>query len=248
MLVGGLRAGGRRVAVQQIVCRLAEPIDVARLRDAWDWTARRHPALRTSFLWRNLDRPRQRVTPSIPLPFDVREVRERSRLEREAALERFLELDRERGFDLGEAPLFRLTHFVHAPADHVLVWTFHHVILDGRSHTLVLRDAFERYDRGDDYAPAPPRPFREHCEHVAARDVEPARAFWRRHLSGFDEATPLPVPAAHSRRGGRHEEHEDLVDADTVAALRTAGEIPWLHAGERGAGRVGDRAQPPRPS
>ena len=110
--------------------------------------------------------------------------------------------DRRRGFDLAEPPLFRLALIRCGPADYQFVWTFHHTLLDGRSHRLVLEEAFAAYEAIRDGAPpssAPVRPFREHVEWLGRQDPAAAERYWRGLLAGFE--APTRVPAAEPRPG-----------------------------------------------
>jgi hypothetical protein len=209
ILFNSLRAGGGLVEIEQIVGRLHHEVDVPRLRAAWAWASARHAALRTCFRWDDGEAT-QLLHEQAPMSFELHDHARLSESAREAELARFLEEDRERGFDLATPPLARLALFVHGPADHVLVWTFHHVLLDGRSFTQVLREVFERYDaegRGEPWDPPAPPPFRLHCEHLAARarQSEPEasaaaradEAFWSEHLRA---ASPRRGAATTSTR------------------------------------------------
>src|SRR6185295_18823631 len=119
--------------VQQMVCRLREEVDVVRLKRAWQQTVDRYDILRTSFKW-SVDQPLQEVHPQINIgvtEFDLVSVAaDRQRDE----ISRYLESDRTQGFDLSEAPLMRLAVFRLGQADYCMIWTFHHALLDGRSH------------------------------------------------------------------------------------------------------------------
>ncbi|MDQ3036665.1 MAG: condensation domain-containing protein, partial [Myxococcota bacterium] len=246
ILFNSLRAGSGMVEIEQIVGRLHHPLDVPQLRAAWAWAEARHAALRTSFRWDGGE-ARQQVVARAPIPFEQRDHSRLAEAARDAELARFLEEDRERGFDLAKPPLARLTLFVYrgndveptgADADapsSVLVWTFHHALLDGRSFTQVLREVFDRYDaelRGEVFDPPAPPPFRRHCEHLHAQteaqrakeragETHADAAFWTEHLRGF--STPTPVPAARTIRGPaarrRHDELETRVGAATVKRL-----------------------------
>ena len=95
-------------------------------------------------------------------------------------------------------PLFRLTLIRRGPADFVLVWTFHHALLDGRSHRFVLEEAFAAYEafRDGSYPSLlPVRPFPEHVEWLRQQDPAAAEQYWRGVLAGFETPTPLPVVA-----------------------------------------------------
>ncbi len=227
ILFNSLRAGGGLVEIEQIVARLDHELDVPRLRAVWAWASERHPVLRTSFRYDDGD-PRQFVHEHAPMPFEQRDHSRLSETAREDELGRFLEEDRERGFDLKKPPLARLTLFTHGPKNHVLVWTFHHVILDGRSFTQVLREVFERYDRadaGDAARPSntpPPPSFRLHCEYLAQRDTTSEQAFWSEQLRGLSGGqTPIAAtnPSHEREPRRRHDELEIAVGVATTTRL-----------------------------
>lgn len=230
ILFNSLRAGGGLVEIEQIVARLDHELDVPRLRAVWAWASDRHSALRTCFRIDDSE-PRQLVHAHAPMPFEQRDHSRLSESGREEELGRFLEEDRERGFDLTKPPLSRLTLFTHGQKNHVLVWTFHHVILDGRSFTHVLREIFERYDRvdrGDGSRPSntpPPPAFRLHCEYLRDRDTSADQAFWTEQLRGLSGPTPIPA-ASTSREPAvrrRHDELELSVGSAPIARLLELG-------------------------
>ncbi len=152
MLAAHLRAPGSGVDVEQLVCTLPERVDAEALRRAWQTVVDRHDVLRSAIEWSGLDAPRQRVLDRVVLPFAVEDWRGVPVETHEDRLAAWLRDDRARGFTLDEAPLVRLTLVVLGEAEHRLVWTFHHAILDGRCFPMVLREAFDAYDaaqRGD---------------------------------------------------------------------------------------------------
>lgn len=131
--------------IEQMVMRFDERVDRCALVTAWDAVAARHAVLRTSFTWGD-DRPRQCVHASVPT--DVTEIDHTVYTEAQSAirLAEFLVADRRRGFDLGRAPLSRMTVVHHGPEVSTVIWSFHHVILDGRSFPIVVEDLFAAYD------------------------------------------------------------------------------------------------------
>src|SRR6185436_1610289 len=91
-----------------------------------------NPVLRSSFSWEGLWEPVQLVHDRVPVPFECRPAID------QAGLDTFLQADRARGFDLSEPPLFRVTFFGDRAAAGRLVWTVHHILMDGRSFVLIL--------------------------------------------------------------------------------------------------------------
>ncbi|HLM73374.1 MAG TPA: amino acid adenylation domain-containing protein, partial [Polyangiaceae bacterium] len=116
----------------------------------------------------------------------------------EAHIAAFLEEDRRVGFDLSQAPLMRLTLFRVGEARYKVLWTFHHVYLDGRSFFTVLTEAFDFYEAlraGTELVMPVPRPFRDYVQWLKARSPAEDEAFWREALRGFSSPTPLPIEA-----------------------------------------------------
>ncbi|GAC1305604.1 MAG: hypothetical protein NVSMB21_07430 [Vulcanimicrobiaceae bacterium] len=112
-------------------------------------------------------------------------------------MRRFLRDDRREGVALDRAPLFRLALFRTGACEYALVWTVHHILVDGRSISTILRDVFERYDASLDGTVVKERPaaptFASYARWAANEDTAASESFWRERLRGFRATTPLPV-------------------------------------------------------
>ncbi|HEX6370476.1 MAG TPA: amino acid adenylation domain-containing protein [Longimicrobium sp.] len=201
MLFQTLRAPGAGLDVEQVVCTLRHAVDAERMRRAWERVAARHEILRTRFQWEGLPEPVQAADTDVALEFGVHDHAALPPAEREARLERCLEEDRARGFDLSRAPAMRLALFRHAADEHVLVWSFHHAILDGASVAHVLREVFALHDGGDAAEADLParRPFGEHVAWLRGRGPAADEAYWTGRLRGVAAAEPLKAGRAAPR-------------------------------------------------
>ncbi|HEV7589423.1 MAG TPA: amino acid adenylation domain-containing protein, partial [Longimicrobium sp.] len=183
----------------QVWTPLAGPLDPAAFEAAWRWAVARHPALRTGFVSEGMSRPMQVVHPRAELPWAALDWRGLPADEVDERREALLAEDRARGFDLAAPPLVRLTLARLAEEEHTLLWTLHHLVLDGWSHTQVLREVLARYAaaRADTaYDPPAPRPYRDYVAWLRARDAAADEAFWRAALEGVREPTPLGIDSA----------------------------------------------------
>ena len=192
------------VDVEQVVAGLHEAVDAPALARAWERVVTRHAILRTGFRWQGLDEPQQVVHPEIETPFVEEDWRGIPAAEQQQRLNEFLRADRRRGFDLARPPLLRLALFRLADEDYTLVWTFHHILLDGRAFPLILREVFALYEvasAGGDLALPTPQPFRDHIAWLAGQDLAGAESFWRESLRGFTTPTPLVVERQRSAGG-----------------------------------------------
>jgi amino acid adenylation domain-containing protein len=186
------------VYVQQTVGSLREDLDVPAFRKAWEQVLMRHTILRTSFRWEGLDEPVQDVYSRVALQFERQDWRELPLAFHQSKLEEFLRLDRQRSFDLAKPPLFRLALIRLADTQYTLLWTNHHIILDGRSRHVLLKEVFAFYDAnraGRVLQLDSPIAYRDHIDRLQQIDFSGSEAFWRDYLRGFTAPTQIDVGA-----------------------------------------------------
>ncbi|NNB93012.1 non-ribosomal peptide synthase/polyketide synthase [Corallococcus exiguus] len=178
------------------------PLDVPALKQAWDAVVASEAVFRTRFVWEGLEQPLQVVSPKGELPWRELDWRNVPAAEQPARLESFLREDQERGFDLGRAPLARLTIIRMAEEDWHCVWSFHHLLLDGWSVGVLLRRLLGSYEaaaRGQVLRLEPAPAFRDYIAWLGQKDTASSEQWWRKALAGFTAPTPLPgakpVPA-----------------------------------------------------
>ena len=192
------RLEGRNVGVdiEQFVGDLAEEIDADVMGAAWQRVADRHTIMRTRFRWADRDEPMQEVVEHVDVPFAVHDLRHLTPREQEERLAAFVVEDRQAGFELDTAPLWRLTLFRLGPARERFVFTYHHSLLD-TSVVWMTEEAFRTYDaaRRGEVAELPERqPYKDHIEWLHAHleeDRAAAQAYYAALLEGFDSPTQL---------------------------------------------------------
>ncbi|HET9380520.1 MAG TPA: amino acid adenylation domain-containing protein, partial [Streptomyces sp.] len=205
--------------------RLSGVADPRAFAAAWQDVADRTEALRTSVHWRDLPHPVQVVHRHAELPVTHLDWRHLSPAQRERQTGELLAADRAAGMDLTAAPLTRIT-LAALPGDEVLLlWSSHHLVLDGWSTGQLLTEVCERYAAltGGREAPAPVRrPFSDFLRWLHEQDEEAAEAYWTRVLAGFPARTPLPydrTPAEAHRARAARVAHREL-DGHLSARLR----------------------------
>lgn len=213
--------------LQQIVCRLDHELDTDRLAAAWRAAQHRHPVLRARFAWQRGNEPHQVIgeadDPSTTIPLSVEDWTDEAAPEER--LTSWLAEDRRRGIDPEQAPVQRLHVLRLAPARVVLVWTFHHALLDGRSFTRVLEDVFDHYDTGSMAEAGIEAPFARHVQAVAERLIEPERAYFAQLLKGVQGPTEIPIErAVVPTDTAPHATVEQHVAPADTAALRALAE------------------------
>jgi amino acid adenylation domain-containing protein/non-ribosomal peptide synthase protein (TIGR01720 family) len=199
-------------------------LDVPAFRRAWQAVVERHPALRSSFLWDQLEEPLQIVWQRVETPWAQEDWRAVSAAEQDERLRQMLQADQRRGFDLAQAPLMRLSLIQLDTSAHECVWSFSHVLLDGWSAALIVREVFAHYralQQGQTVALPPAPPYRDHIAWLQRQDTAQAKIFWGNKLTGFTAPTPLVVDRAPAvtPEPERYAEVACGLSAEAVAAL-----------------------------
>lgn len=213
------------VYVVSVHVELVGELNVAALQRAWQHVIERYPVLRTTFVWKNRDEPLQIVRHHVELPWQEHDWSHLPIAQQQEKLEAFLHADRERGFSLTKPPLMRLNLIRVAPNQHHFVWSLHHVLADGWSVALLLREAFEQYQailRHERIHLEQPRPYKDYVTWLQQQDMAHAETYWRETLRDFAEPTPITVAATPNGAQNAEEIYERLhLSRATTTALQS---------------------------
>ncbi|WP_437505503.1 amino acid adenylation domain-containing protein [Sorangium sp. So ce1099] len=196
--------------------RLSGELDARALELAVTALAARHEALRTSFP-SVAGQPVQRIAPPAPVALPSKDLSALAEQDREPALQALLREEAQRAFDLAEAPPVRWTLVRMDAREHALALTCHHLIADGWSMNVLLRELSLLYGalsagRAPALAPLPLQPadhalWQRRTEQAEARERE--LAYWRERLKGpvppLELPTDRPRPPVQTYAGAREE-------------------------------------------
>ncbi len=180
------------VDFEQLLYRFDGDLDTTALSAAWQSVVARHSALRARIIWHGVERPLQLIEREATVPVTELDWSDLAAADRADRLEHWLGQDRAAGFTLSAAPLLRIALVRTAPAEHLMVMSFHHAILDGWSVRLVLREVMSCYrsareGTAPDLEPAPP--FSSFIRWLGERDAEEAERYWTAELGGVTGPT-----------------------------------------------------------
>ncbi len=179
----------------QLTYMFAAGFDEQAFIEAWQRAVDRHVVLRTGFLWGIAAEPLQTVFRNISVPIERRDWHGLAdEGERETALREYLDQDRSRGFDVVQPPLMRLCIIRMTEQSWCVVWSFHHVILDGWCQAMLLKEVLATYQllregRSPHIESAPS--YRNYIQWIVQQDMKEAEAFWRTALHSFHTPTRL---------------------------------------------------------
>jgi amino acid adenylation domain-containing protein len=192
--------------------RLTGRLDLAVLARALDEIVRRHESLRTTFKLVE-GRPAQVVAPPAPAGLRLIDLGGLDTPERDAETLRLAAEEARTPFDLGRGPLLRATLLRRGEEEHVLLFTMHHIISDGWSLGVLVRETAALYDAFLAGLPSPlaelPLQFADYAywqrEWLRGEVLERQLAYWRARLEGaqttLELAASRPRPAVLSHRG-----------------------------------------------
>ena len=180
----------------QLRLTLEGVLDVGAMGEAWEQVIRRHGLLRTGFHWKEAGKSLQVVRRAVGFAVRQLDWRALSTQEQDARLQLLLEQDRNQGFDFTRPPLMRLMLVRLSEQRCQLIWTYHHLLFDGWSLPLLLKEVFTFYEalaRGETLDLPAPRPYRDYIHWLQQQDMGRAEEFWRERLRGFSSSTQLSI-------------------------------------------------------
>ncbi|UMP06745.1 condensation domain-containing protein [Amycolatopsis sp. EV170708-02-1] len=172
--------------------------------------------------------PKQRVNRACEMRYRAVEIPESSN--QEADFEKLWREQHDEPFKIAEAPLVRWTLVRLSDRHHRLLHTEHHLVHDGWSFALVIRDLFISYralTRRTAAELPKPRSYTEYVEHTGAADQQAgprteSMAYWRRALDGATFDLPLPglVPSTRVRSIPHGDQRRQLIAPELADRLR----------------------------
>jgi amino acid adenylation domain-containing protein len=212
--------------VYQLSYALHGDLNVAAFAKAWEQILARHQILRASFHWEGLEKPVQVIHKQVDLPFQVHDWRALPEAEQQQRLAACIQEKQQRGFDFTQPPLLQIGLFRRAENVHQFVWSFHHLLLDAWSTSLLLKEALDFYkafDRGENLQSKRPRAYREYIDWYQQQNFNQVEAYWRNALKGLTTPTPLVVGRLQANAHGpviNYDERHVRLSATETAALR----------------------------
>ncbi|WP_439852776.1 amino acid adenylation domain-containing protein [Pseudomonas syringae] len=187
-------------------------LDVPRFRAAWQATLDAHEVLRSGFV-SHLQQSLQVVLRDVSMPFVERDARAQSN----EWVDDWANADRQQGFDLAQGPLLRLAVLRTGEQTHQLIYTSHHILMDGWSSSRLLGEVLQRYS--GQTLPRQASRYRDYIEWLQRQDAGLSERFWTGQLAELDEPTRLVQAFKAPDSGQGHGDYLQLIDADSTRQL-----------------------------
>jgi amino acid adenylation domain-containing protein len=182
--------------IPQVCLTLTGLLNIEQFKQAWEYVIARHQSLRASFHWERREQPFQVIYRQVNLPWQQQDWRNLSPDEQQNLLKNLLKSDRQQTFNLKKPPLIRLNLIQLTDQTYKLIWTQHHLILDGWSAGLVIKEVLEIYrslSEGKPFSLPKIRPYGEYIAWLYKQDLSTAHQFWKEQLKGFTTPTSLRI-------------------------------------------------------
>ncbi|WP_422889303.1 non-ribosomal peptide synthase/polyketide synthase [Pseudomonas chlororaphis] len=171
-------------------------LDVGRFQAAWQVALEHHDILRSGFLWQaELEQPLQVVYKQRQVPLVEHDWQHRA--DQAQALDNLAEAARTQGFVLEQAPLLSLVVVRTGANSHHLIYTNHHILMDGWSGSQLFGEVLQHY--AGETLRAPVGRYRDYIAWLQAQDRSISETFWKGQLAGLEEPTRL-ARGAHDGR------------------------------------------------
>ncbi|HEY1352146.1 MAG TPA: amino acid adenylation domain-containing protein [Ktedonobacteraceae bacterium] len=192
--------------------RLNGALQVSLLEESFSQLVGRHAALRTTFVASD-GQPIQVCAPPRPVQLPLLDLRALDEGARRVAMEQLVAREAGRPFDLARGPLLRVTLLRLGAQEHLLLLSLHHIICDGWSIGILLRELSMLYAAGVSGQPASlpdlPIQYADVACWQRQQGLEPDEqlTYWKQRLAQaparLDLPTDRPRPAVQSLQGAR---------------------------------------------
>ncbi|SKA37897.1 Methyltransferase domain-containing protein [Chitinophaga eiseniae] len=217
MLFHSLYDGEGGTYIEQFVCDL-EQLHPHAFIQSWNRLLQQYTILRTGFYYDEFTIPVQCVYEQVEIPVTIFDYTHLDKTAQEEAFAGFKAEDLRQGFDFREAPLTRLALVRLQDNNYRMLWTSHHMLLDGWSLPVLVDSLLNTYEllvTGKELPAVTVDHFEDYIRYQEKQDKAQLEDFWSRYLQGATEGTLLPfIDAAVTRTKGSGVYLEHLLTLD----------------------------------
>lgn len=232
MLFGTLSAPNSGIHIEQTCCVLHSNLNIPAFEQAWQRVVDRHSILRTAFVWKNQDEPRQVVLRQVQVTINYQDWQSQEPSKQQRQLKDYLKVDLQQGFDLSKPPLMRFALFRLSDRSYQFVWSHHHILIDGWCLFIIFKEVLSFYQamslsdgKNEDVHLEPSRPYQDYITWLRQQDLAAAEKFWQHTLQGFTQPTTLGKNKRQDNLSDSspegYEQQEISLSASTTTALKS---------------------------
>ncbi|OME97845.1 non-ribosomal peptide synthetase [Paenibacillus sp. FSL H7-0942] len=170
-------------------------LDLNILQEAANYMIHRHEIFRSVFNFSKLNKMVRVVLAERSILIPYQDLRMYDEAEQKHLIEEYCRSDRKKGFDLTKDLLIRMFVYQTGEQSFNIIWSFHHILIDGWCVGLFLREWFATYEsllHGLEPKLPSVAPFSNYVEWLEAQDKVASSIYWEKRLKGFEQKTSIP--------------------------------------------------------
>jgi len=184
---------------------LTGKIDCDAFLGAWETAVQRHDINRSHFVWHELEQPYQVVCRQVKMVATLKDWSHLSPITQLHDFDALLEKEQNSGFNLSVSPLMRVSLIKLSDTSYRLLWSRHHLVVDGWTSALIAADAMAIY-QSESLQSAPH--YADYFHWLNQQDINGANNQWKNYLQNTTDIKHLPMPKAPIQGHGKS--HQSL--------------------------------------
>uniref|UniRef100_UPI0007822423 non-ribosomal peptide synthetase n=1 Tax=Aquimarina longa TaxID=1080221 RepID=UPI0007822423 len=226
MLFHGLYDKNSNAYILQLAIEFTKGVDVTVIKSSWEYVLQHYSILRTAFFHEDFSIPVQRVYEQVTMPFIELDYSSFSTAEKKNKIASFLLSDRERGFKFNEVPLMRVTLIKTGETSYNMVFTSHHILMDGWSLSILMGDFLQAYQslyKGKKLPTKSIDYYEDYIRYIASKDPEEETSFWKTYMEGLTSPCLLPFSKKQIVQQDQNKDYREsslLIDASLTDQLK----------------------------
>ncbi|MCP3738293.1 amino acid adenylation domain-containing protein [Rossellomorea sp. BNER] len=209
MLYHSILQENPEVYYQQMTFSIEGNLDILTFKQSIQHLVQRHDILRTTFFYQKIQKPKQVVLTNRDIPIYVEDLSHLPTNESQSVIQSYQREDRRKGFDLQNDVLMRFAIFIENEKKVRIVWSFHHILMDGWSVGNIIKELFKIYEFIQNDQPLQLeeiKPYRIFIEWLEEWDLIGSLDYWKKYLLGYEERAYLPMKQSRSEGNGSYQE------------------------------------------
>ncbi len=209
------------VYLEQFDIPIHRELDKGLIEDSFNKLIEKYGIFRTNFIYEKVKKPIQVVLKRKKINICFKDISHLETADKIDFMAHLRNEDREKGFHLGRDPLIRISLIKISKESYRLVWTFHHILMDGWCLGIVLNELFTVYqalEQGKPIRREKEYPYSNYIKWLARQDKAKGLQFWKEYLEGYNKKASLPGSGKISP-GYKLKEYCFLIDEKTSTHL-----------------------------
>ncbi|MFE4201638.1 gramicidin S non-ribosomal peptide synthetase GrsB [Aneurinibacillus aneurinilyticus] len=195
MLFHALLDKEKNAHLVQMSIAIEGTVDVELLSKSLNVLIDRYDVFRTTFLHEKIKQPLQVVLKERPVQLQFKNISSLDEEKKEQVIRQYKYQDEETVFDLTKDHLMRVAIFQTGKVNYQMIWSFHHILMDGWCFNIIFNDLFNIYVSLKEKKPLqlePVQPYKQFIKWLEKQDRQEALRYWKEYLINYSQSAAVP--------------------------------------------------------